>query len=786
MYWKFLLSALILLYPAHSARAQSPVFSDSGFVLETVATLPTGQPVGLAWAPDGAMFVWQENGVVRVVKDGKLLPEPFIDLRPKVNTVNDRGLLGLALDPDFVSNGYVYLLYTYAANGNPNDANPATSRLTRVIADPNNRHVAVPGSETVILGKIDNAPCLDLPAGSDCIGSDSHSHSVGTLRFGKDRKLFVSIGDGASYNYVDTLALRSQDLNRYEGKILRINTDGSAPGDNPFDDGTQSIRSKVYAYGLRNPYRFAIEPASGELFIGDVGWNAFEEINTGRGSNFGWPCFEGKGPHKGYQDRFPQCRGLAADSVTFGTLTYGHSVGSCVIGGTFNTSAKYPAKYAGDFIFADFSKDDLWRMPMGAGGRPGAPVPFMTAANGPVSIDMGPDGMLYYISLHSGEVRRIGLFAGDPIASASADTLSGSSPLKVAFSSAGSEDLRDLPIRYLWDFGDGDTSTAPNPTHTYSPVATKTFKVTLTVANSHGNTAEDTLSVTVGSSPPQASIASPAPGAMAHAGDTVRFAGSAHDTDETLPPESMSWSVILHHDDHIHPYATAVGKEGSFVVDEHGEGEYAYDVILTVSDRTGLRDTQRVSVGFIAPRNAPPTVLAGKDSAVAQDSGISLRGAVADDGLPMKYGRLITFWSCKSEPPGGKATFSDSASLDAKAAFTQPGEYVLRLTAYDGELESFSEVRIRVTPRVPTALALAGAKPYGIGGSILKGQERYRLCLLDTQGRLAFSAEGSGSRFPVHVAEALARRAGRQVYLLGVSAKSLGRPKVIVLGPDIR
>nr|MDQ3003715.1 PQQ-dependent sugar dehydrogenase [Fibrobacterota bacterium] len=222
--FRFLLASLILVLSViHRPWAQAPAFSDSGFVLETVATLPPHQPVGLTWGPNGAMYVWQDNGVVRVVKDGKLLPDPFIDLRPRVNSLNDRGLLGLALDPDFAANGYVYLLYTYAGKGDPNDSRPMTSRLTRVIADPANRHVAVPNSETVILGSSDKAPCLELPAGSDCIGSDSHSHSVGTLRFGKDGKLLVSIGDGASFNYTDTLALRAQDLNRYEGKILRIN-----------------------------------------------------------------------------------------------------------------------------------------------------------------------------------------------------------------------------------------------------------------------------------------------------------------------------------------------------------------------------------------------------------------------------------------------------------------------------------------------------------------------------------------------------------------------------------
>src|SRR5690606_29018367 len=157
------------------------------------------------------MYIWQDNGMVRVFKDGALLAAPFIDLRGKVNTVNDRGLLGFALDPDFADNGYAYLLYTYEENGVPSDPKPKTSRLTRVTADPGNRHAAVPGSEVVILGKTAKAPCSDYASGSDCIGSESHSHSIGTVRFGKDGKLLVSIGDGAYYSAVDSNALRAQD-----------------------------------------------------------------------------------------------------------------------------------------------------------------------------------------------------------------------------------------------------------------------------------------------------------------------------------------------------------------------------------------------------------------------------------------------------------------------------------------------------------------------------------------------------------------------------------------------
>ena len=137
----------------------------------------------MAFAPDGRMFVWQKNGVVRVIKNGQLLPTPFIDLSAKVNTFDDRGFWGLAFDPQFASNGRVYMTYTFENAGNPNSSAPRTARLTRVTADPANPDVALPGSEVVILGSVGTPPCSALPASADCIGSDGGSHTLGSLHF---------------------------------------------------------------------------------------------------------------------------------------------------------------------------------------------------------------------------------------------------------------------------------------------------------------------------------------------------------------------------------------------------------------------------------------------------------------------------------------------------------------------------------------------------------------------------------------------------------------------------
>ena len=406
-------------FTATSVRAQT--FADPGFSSELVTVLPPFTPVGLTFAPDGRMFIWQRDGVVRIFKNGVLLPAPFINIGSQVNQFSDRGMLGLALHPNFSGNGFVYLLLTREEAGNPSSPDAKVSRLIRVTADPTNPDVALPGSEIIILGSVGTPPCGAQPPGADCIPSDSISDSIGTLRFAPDGKLFVGSGDGASAAGVDPLAFRSQDLNSPSGKILRINEDGSAPGNNPFDDGTNSWQSKVWVYGLRNPYRFALHPTTGEPFIGDMGWNTWEEINKGtRGGNFGWPCFEGNLPQPEYQSQLPACASLPSSAVTPPLVSWAHDgaspslpgydpnfLGATAVGGTFYTGSEYPQIYSGSFFYADTVGGWIRRLVLDAAGNLTGNLLFATGGAGIVSIEQGPDGLLYYVVFAAGEIRRI-------------------------------------------------------------------------------------------------------------------------------------------------------------------------------------------------------------------------------------------------------------------------------------------------------------------------------------------------------------------------------------------
>jgi glucose/arabinose dehydrogenase len=574
--------------------------TDSQFAVDTVVSLPPFTPVGIRFAPDGRMFVWQKSGIVRIYKDGALLPTPFLDISDHVNNDHDRGMLGLALDPAFDANGYLYLSYVYEGGGNPNDTGPKTGRVTRVRADPANPDQMLSGSETVLLGTIATPPCSSSPAGSDCIGFDSDSHSAGTLRFATDGTLFISLGDGAGYTQADPLALRAQSLDSLNGKILRINPDGSAPPDNPFYDGTSSNRSKVYSYGLRNPFRFALEPTSGEPVMGDVGWSSFEEVDFGRGKNFGWPCYEGEVQRSEYAAISQLCEAMPASAVTFGAYTYDHAVGQTVIGGVVYDALIYPAAYQGRYFFADYSADWLYYGQLDASGVLQNVQLFGTSMGGLVDLELGPDGSLYYAAFNVGEVRRIRYTLAAPNAVASAKPASGLPPLFVQFSSVGSTSPDGTPLSYSWNFGDGTTSTAANPTHTYTTTGVVAYNPQLTVTTTSGARAEASTRVVVGSRPPTASITSPADGVVVHVGDTVSFTGTGSDPEDgILADTSFFWQVLLHHDNHVHVESTVSGRSGSFAVQDHGTGTFYYELVLTVTDSSGLAASASASTSIV-------------------------------------------------------------------------------------------------------------------------------------------------------------------------------------------
>jgi hypothetical protein len=215
----------------------------------------------MAIAPDGRIFVCEQGGSLRVIKNGALLSTPFLTV--PVSFLGERGLLGVAFDPAFETTQYVYVYYTTSSS-------PIRNRVSRFTA---NGDVAAAGSEVVLL-ELSNL-------------SSATNHNGGALHFGPDGTLYVAVGDNASSSNAQTLA-------NLHGKMLRINSDGSIPTDNPFYNQATGNNRAIWTMGLRNPFTFAFQSGTGRMFINDVGQNTAEEINDGiAGSNYGWPACEG-------------------------------------------------------------------------------------------------------------------------------------------------------------------------------------------------------------------------------------------------------------------------------------------------------------------------------------------------------------------------------------------------------------------------------------------------------------------------------------------------------------
>lgn len=291
--------------PALATRTQASAMLPPNFVQETVAA-GLDFPTGIVFAPDGRIFVAEKAGLVRIIKNGRLSEYALTNIYQQFNDFGDRGLLGIALDPDFATNHYLYLLYT-----NENDVNNydgfKTPRLSRfTVGTTGDPDYADPATEKVLLGtmvgtlvggppygKPAGTPmtgsCDDSKPGTDCLPSDDNSHSIGSIVFAPDKTMYVSVGDGASYDFVDDKALRSQDLTSLAGKLLHIDRNGKGFSSNPFYTGRVSDnKSKVWAYGLRNPFRFTLRPGTGTPFIGNVGWSTWEEIAAGPpGADYG-------------------------------------------------------------------------------------------------------------------------------------------------------------------------------------------------------------------------------------------------------------------------------------------------------------------------------------------------------------------------------------------------------------------------------------------------------------------------------------------------------------------
>jgi glucose/arabinose dehydrogenase len=387
------------------SHAGGPVLP-SGYSLTPVAT-GLNLPTNLAWLPDGTQLLVEKAGFVRTIKNGVVSSTPMVDITATTNDYWDRGLLGVAVDPDYTNNHYLYLLHTYE-NNKSDYTGTKMNQLLRVTIDPATG-IMVAGSTVVLLGTQTPATsCQDLPATADCIPSDSPSHSVGDVVFAPDGTLFVTSGDGSSFDYTDPLALRAQNLDNLNGKMLHIDRNGKGLSTNPFYTGNVGDnRSKVWAYGLRNPWRFAFKPGTSVPYIADVGYATWEEVNVAQaGRNFGWPCYEGAAKQPDYSS-LSGCQTLysqvAAGTATVTpplTATNHNGQQSAITGGAWVTGTNYPAALQGTFVYGDYALGTMHTLRTDANhALTGAPTDFGNGLTGPVDFEQGPDGNLYVLQI---------------------------------------------------------------------------------------------------------------------------------------------------------------------------------------------------------------------------------------------------------------------------------------------------------------------------------------------------------------------------------------------------
>lgn len=417
----------------------TPIVPTSGSFAPEVILGGLVEPTAIDFGPNGMMFIAQKNGVVKTYVGGQA--QNFIDISADVNNVRDRGLLGMAVHPDFVNNPYVYLLYTYdppetvgqTGLAAPDQYGNRVARLVRVTADVSTGYrTAVAGSQEILVGKnstwanisfpnLDGTDNVNLPATGvgieDIIGIDSQSHSVGALRFGTDGSLFITNGDGTSYGRVDPRSALVQDLTDFRGKVLRINPlTGEGYANNPFYNGNLNAdQSKVFNYGLRNPFRLAIHPTLGLPYVGDVGWNTHEEINIGAGQNFGWPWYEGTSAGNaqtgGYRDLPQAATFYASNNANPPIWSRAHSAGGvAIVVGDFYTGQQYPAAYQNTLFFTDFGDPTIRALQLNSQGFVTQELVVSGSVGTVVMMDMGPDGYMYYVDIN-GSVGRFNFSA---------------------------------------------------------------------------------------------------------------------------------------------------------------------------------------------------------------------------------------------------------------------------------------------------------------------------------------------------------------------------------------
>jgi len=529
------------------------------------------------FAPDGRLFVCLQGGNLRVIKNGVLLAAPFVSLT--VDSAGERGLLGIAFDPNFITNNFLYVYYTV----------PGTFAHNRVSRFTTNGDVAVPNSETVILD-LDNL-------------SGAGNHNGGAIHFGPDGKLYIAVGENANGS-------NSQTLANLLGKVLRINADGTIPTDNPFFNTATGKNRAIWALGLRNPFTFAFRPGTTRMFINDVGESTWEEINDGiAGSNYGWPITEG--PTTDPRFRAP-------------LFAYGHgsggTFGCAIAGGTFYnpTTVQFPSSYVGKYFFADLCNG--WIRQLDPSNNTAAD--FASGISQPVDLKISTDGSLYYLSIGSSSVFKVQFSPTSPVITMhpSNQTAMQGQPATFNVSASGT-----APLSYQWQRNMVNISGANSTSYTISATALADdgARFRCVVSNGSGTATSNEATLTVLQPPPALQVEENTDRAIAFDSitmlrdpfpltNTLNFSADNHTRVmlfamnlDLLPGENSSAVTARAEDAQmiLHPLAVeAVGKVPGFawltevVVVLPGDLPAGQDVLVSVTYRSQTSNKVRIKI----------------------------------------------------------------------------------------------------------------------------------------------------------------------------------------------
>ncbi|MEU7756684.1 ThuA domain-containing protein [Micromonospora sp. NPDC049101] len=585
----------------------------------------TVDPMAMAVAPDGRVFYAQRGGQLKIFKPSTNSTVTAGTL--SVYTGGEDGLTGMALDPNFATNGYVYLYHS------PASSSTDVNRVSRYTLS----------GDTLNMSS--GVTIIDIPAYRDRTFPEP-GHTGGYIEFGPDGNLFIGTGDDTppnldpnwqGYAPLDWRSGKSNldaarsagNTNDLRGKLLRIRPGASGgytvPTGNLYPQGTAQTKPEIYAMGFRNPFRFSIDPANGWVYLADYGPDR-NPPTTNRGpeglvelnviktpGNYGWPfCHGNNQPYAPYNpdtgvvgakfncsapvNNSPNNTGLVnLKPVVMPNIWYGYpasttfpelgSGGSAPMGGPVYrydaanpSQTKFPPYYDGVHFFYEWARNYVKEVHFDSSSAVTRTNPFLPGGNfnKPMDMEFGKDGSLYLLEWGTnfgGGNSDSGLYRIDyiqggrsPIVKATGTPTSGSSPLTVQFSSAGTTDPDGNTLSYLWTFGDGTTSTAANPSKTYT--ANGNYTAQLKVTDSTGKTGFANVPITVGNSAPVVTITTPGNGGMLTFGDKVSYQITVTDPDGgTVDCSKVFLNPALGHDDHAHETTEYPGCSGTISTD---------------------------------------------------------------------------------------------------------------------------------------------------------------------------------------------------------------------------